>query len=339
MIPPATTRTSPFFSIIILNWNGERWLQQCLHSVIQQTFASYEIILADNSSTDTSLEVALGVTRNIRVASFSRNLGYTGANNLAARMATGTWLIFLNNDTRLSPDFLKLLHQSTIDNSGAHLLVPTIKDYEGATAGEFRFGLDILGYPVQMATGEPFWGHGCALTVRRDVFISLGGFDDDYFIFYEEADFCWRAQITGHTVVGVPEAVVHHFGGGTVGDGSVSNGRIVTSANRRYLSERNRLSTLLKNYNTRMLVGALVIYSVMTTAATLVLAATGQWTLVNAYLRALQWHVRHFQQTRRKRRFVQCLRTRDDLYVVKRMYLGLRELELLAHYGLPRTSG
>lgn len=334
-----STGTTPVFSIIILNWNGAKWLAPCLKSVLEQTFGNYEIILADNGSTDKSVRVALDVTRTVRLATFSRNLGYTGANNLAAKMARGTWLIFLNNDTRLSPDFLELLHESASRNPSAHLLVPTIKDYEGGTAGEFRFGLDILGYPVQLASGEPFWGHGCALTVRRDVFISLGGFDDDYFIFYEEADFCWRAQVTGHNVVGAPEAIVHHFGGGTVGDGSVSNGRIVTSANRRYLSERNRLSTLLKNYNTRMLVGSLAIYAVMTTAATLALAATGQWTLVDAYLRALQWHVRHFQQTRRKRRFVQCLRTRDDLYVVKRMYLGLRELELLAHYGLPRTSG
>jgi GT2 family glycosyltransferase len=307
--------------------------------VLQQTFASYEIILADNGSTDTSLEVALGVTRNIRVASFSRNLGYTGANNLAAKMARGAWLIFLNNDTKLAPDFLETLNRAALRRPDAHILVPTVASYDASHDGEiFRFGLDILGYPVQLATGEPFWGHGCALTVRRDAFISLGGFDDDYFIFYEEADFCWRAQITGHNVVGVPEAVVHHFGGGTVGNVTISNGRIATSANRRYLSERNRLSTLLKNYNTRMLVGTLVIYAMMTTAATLVLAATGQWTLVNAYVRALQWHLRHIQTTRRKRRFVQCLRTRDDLYVVKRMYRGLRELELFAHYGLPRTS-
>ena len=334
-----STGTTPMFSIIILNWNGAKWLAPCLKSIQAQTYPSYEVLLADNGSTDESIELAIASHRPIMLATFSHNLGYTGANNLASKMARGTWLIFLNNDTKLAPDFLEQLVDTLIYQPGAHILVPTVSDYDGATKGEYHFTLDILGYPTQLTTRDPFWGHGCALTVRGDVFTSLGGFDNDYFIFYEEMDFCWRAQITGHTIVGAPKAVVRHFGGGTVGDGSIVNGRIVTSANRRYLSERNRLSTLLKNYNTRMLVGALAIYAVMTTAATLALAATGHWTLVDAYLRALQWHVRHFQQTRRKRRFVQCLRTRDDLYVVKRMYLGLRELELLAHYGLPRTSG
>lgn len=331
--------TTPMFSIVILNWNGAKWLAPCLKSVLEQTFGNYEIILADNGSTDNSVRVALDVTRTVRLATFSRNLGYTGANNLAAKMARGTWLIFLNNDTKLAPDFLELLARSAARRPDAHLLVPTIADYDGSRDGEYRFGLDILGYPVQLASGEPFWGHGCALTVRRDVFASLGGFDDDYFFFYEEADFCWRAQVTGHNVVGAPDAIVHHFGGGTVGDGSVADGRIVTSANRRYLSERNRLSTLLKNYNTRMLVGALTMYAVMTSAAVIAFAITRQWALVDAYVRAVHWHVRNIKRTRRKRRFVQCLRVRDDLYVVRRMYRGMRELEMLYRYGLPRTHG
>lgn len=95
------------FSIIILNWNGAKWLAPCLKSILEQTFGNYEIILADNGSTDKSVCVALDVTRTVRLATFSRNLGYTGANNLASKMARGNWLIFLNNDTKLEPDFLQ----------------------------------------------------------------------------------------------------------------------------------------------------------------------------------------------------------------------------------------
>jgi GT2 family glycosyltransferase len=219
----------------------------------------------------------------------------------------------------------------------AHVLLPAISDYEGETTAEYHFSLDILGYPTQTATGDPFWGHGCALTVRRDVFTSLGGSDDDYFIFYEETDFCWRAQITAHVIFGVREAVVLHFAGGTVGDGSVVNGRIVTSANRRCLSERNGLSDLLKNYNIKMLIESLAIYTVKTMTAILALAVTRQWSLVKAYVRPMIWHIRNIQRTRRKRKLVQCLRTRDDLFVVRRMYRSLRELELVAAYGIPRT--
>ena len=331
------SQSTPMFSIIVLNWNGAKWLGPCLKSIQAQTFSSYEVLLADNGSTDESVQTAVAIHRPIMLATFSRNLGYTGANNLSSKMARGTWLIFLNNDTKLAPDFLQQLVDTIARQPGAHILVPTITDYDGATTAEYHFALDILGYPTQTATGDPFWGHGCALTVRRDVFTSLGGFDDDYFIFYEETDFCWRAQITGHAIVGAPNAVVRHFGGGTVGDGSVVNGRILTSANRRYLSERNRLSTLLKNYNTRMLMGSLAIYTVMTMTAILALAVTRQWSLVDAYRRAITWHIHTIGRTRRKRRFVQSLRTRDDLYVVRRMYPGLRELELVARYGIPRS--
>ena len=329
--------TTPMFSIIILNWNGAKWLAPCLKSIQAQTYSSYEVLLADNGSTDESIEAAVAIHRPIVLATFSRNLGYTGANNLASKMARGKWLIFLNNDTKLATDFLEQLVEALTRRPGAHILVPTIADYEGITTGEYHFTLDILGYPTQLAMGEPFWGHGCALTVRRDVFTSLGGFDYDYFIFFEETDFCWRAQISGHDVVGVPDAVVRHFGGGTVGDGSVVNGRIVTSENRRYLSERNRLSNLLKNYDIKMLIIVLVIYAIMTTCAIIALATVRQWGLVDAYIRALVWHSRNFQHTRRKRRFVQSMRTRDDFFVIHRMYRGLRELELLASYGLPRS--
>lgn len=324
------------FSIIILNWNGAKWLAPCLKSIQAQTYPSYEVLLADNGSTDESIELAIAIHRPIMLATFAHNLGYTGANNLASKMARGTWLIFLNNDTKLAPDFLEQLVDTLIYQPGAHILVPTVSDYDGATKGEYHFTLDILGYPTQLTTRDPFWGHGCALTVRGDVFTSLGGFDNDYFIFYEEMDFCWRAQITGHAIVGAPRAVVRHFGGGTVGDGSIVNGRIVTSANRRYLSERNRLSNLLKNYNTKMLMGSLVIYIAMTMTAILTLAFTRQWSLVDAYFRAITWHIRNIRRTRHKRQLVQSLRTRDDLFVVRRMYRGLRELELVAAYGIPR---
>jgi GT2 family glycosyltransferase len=138
------------------------------------------------------------------LATFSKNLGYTGANNLASQFARGKWLIFLNNDTHLHPDFLAHLAHAVVNRPRAHILVPTIKNYDGTTPGEHHFVLDILGYPTQRIASDPFWGHRCALTVRRDVFASLGGFDNDYFIFFEESDFCWRAQIAGHDVVGVP---------------------------------------------------------------------------------------------------------------------------------------
>lgn len=325
------------FSIIILNWNGAKWLAPCLKSIQAQSFSSYEVLLADNGSTDESIETAVTVHGQLMLATFSRNLGYTGANNLASKMARGNWLIFLNNDTKLEPDFLQQLVHALVHRPGAHVLVPAISDYEGETTPEYHFSLDILGYPTQTATGDPFWGHGCALTVRRDVFTSLGGFDDDYFIFYEETDFCWRAQITGHEIVGVADAVVRHFGGGTVGDGSVVNGRIVTSANRRYLSERNRLSNLLKNYGNTMLMVSLTIYALMTCCAIVALASVRQWALVRAYLQAFVWHIRNWRNTFQKRRFVQSLRVRNDLFVLRRMHLRLRELELLVTFGLPTS--
>ena len=329
------------FSIIVLNWNGAKWLAPCLKSIQAQTFSSYEVLLADNGSTDESIETAVVIHRPIMLATFSRNLGYTGANNLASKMARGTWLIFLNNDTKLAPDFLEQLVDALVRRPGAHILVPTISDYDGETKGEYHFTLDILGYPTQALTGDPFWGHGCSLTVRHDIFTSLGGFDNDYFIFFEETDFCWRAQITGHDIVGVPSAVVRHFGGGTVGDGSVVNGRSVTSANRRYLSERNRLSNLLKNYGNTTLMVSLIIYLLMTGCAIVALASVRQWALVRAYLKAFVWHIRNWRNTWRKRQFVQSLRVRDDLFVLRRMHHGLRELELLVAFGLPtsRSSG
>lgn len=325
----------PVFSIIVLNWNGDKWLSSCFRSIQLQTYLSYEVILADNNSIDRSIYTALSHSLPIQIAAFSKNIGYTGANNLASHIARGTWLIFLNNDTQLAPDFLEQLARVATNKQSAHIMVPTIKDYEGSTPGEYHFALDILGYPSQRVARDPFWGHGCALTVRRDVFVSLGGFDDDYFIFFEESDFCWRAQITGHDIVGAPDAVVQHFGGGTVGDGTIVAGRIVTSAQRRYLSERNRLSNLLKNYGAFMLCIVIPLYFFMIFFAVILLSFSRQWPLVRAYVQAIEWHIKNIRRTLRKRAQVQRLRIRNDLFFLSSMYLGLREFELLLQFGIP----
>ena len=329
----------PFFSIVLLNFNGYQWIPPCISSILAQTFTSFEIILVDNGSdiSDSSIHDAINLCKSINCATFTRNMGFAGANNFGSLFAQGTWIIFLSNDTKLDTDFLHNVHETIQSIPGSHVIVPTVTNYQNTDLGEYYFTLDILGYPTSRHGYTPFWGHGCAFTVRRDVFTSLGGFDSDYEFFFEETDFCWRAQITGHNIVGSPRARVQHFGGGTLGDGSVTNGRIVTSPRRRYLGERNRLSNLLKNYGTPALSIILVLYAFLVCCAMVALAFSRRWALLQAYVQALIWHRDHLHRTLRKRRFVQSLRSRSDFYVLKRMRFTVSELELFMRFGLPSS--
>lgn len=328
--------TTPLVSIVILNYNGLRWLGPCLTTVIAQTYQPIETIVVDNASTDASCEFIRANFPGVRLLRLPQNEGYAGANNQAARVAQGEFLFFLNNDTKLAPNAVAELVTTLLRDPHAAIAAPRITDYEGTARGACGMGLDIFGYPYSPAPGEPyFYADGAAFLMRRDVFEALGGFDEDYFIFHEEVDLSWRTWLTGYTVLSVPTALVYHYSGGSVPGGYVRS-TFVTTPWRRYLGERNRLTTLLKNYGLRTLIWILPCYMTMTAAAMLLLAVTGRWQLALSYPRAYWWNLTHLRRTLYKRSSIQQSRKVSDKEIMSRMLKKSAEFTLLRSYGLPK---
>jgi len=246
----------PMVSVIILNYNGMKFIEQCLSSIFLTNYPSLEVILVDNASKDGSRELALslfGGRRGFRLISSSLNLGIPGGYNLGARNSIGVYLIFLNNDTAVESDWVIELIRSISKDRGigaaqSKVLAlgnPDLLD----CAGGF---LDPLVIPWERGAGKVdsgqydmsddiFYAKGTAIMVRRDVFFRVGGFDDTYVSYFEETDLSWRIWLNGLRVVFVPTSIIYHAGGGTM--------RSVPRPDVYFRYRRNQLLTLLKNYN------------------------------------------------------------------------------------------
>lgn len=231
-------------AILILNLNGERFLEDCYDSILGQTNKDFDTYLIDNNSSDKSLEVTKSYEW-VDTIQTGENKGYTGAYNYAVkelltRHRNYKHYLILNNDTTISPNFIETVLGVFSRYKNAGIVIPAVVDKD--------YKLDSLGGVYLMLTGttlgnlngqhyqrsnkvfECFWASGCALTIKSKIFIESGCYKD-YFMYYEDVELSWRVNNLGYKVVATAEAYVIHIGGGTK----------MPSARQMYLSERNRL--------------------------------------------------------------------------------------------------
>ena len=197
-------------SVIVLNYNGRQWLDGCLNALALQNGApSFEIIVADNGSTDGSIVWLAKHHPHVRVLRNGTNLGFAAGNNAGAAQATGDWLVFLNNDTVPEPDWLAELCRPLAEHSDLTMATsrvvfiddPRVVDSAGdgylRAGGAYKRGhrADVSGF---LESCEVFGACGAAFIVRRDAFHAVGGFDERFFMVYEDVDLSYRLRLAGH---------------------------------------------------------------------------------------------------------------------------------------------
>jgi GT2 family glycosyltransferase len=248
----------PILSIIIVYFNSARYLPRCLESLALQTYLDFEIIIVNNGSNDDGMA---GLEKkypnlNLKVEHLPANLGFTVANNIGARLAQGKWLVLLNTDAFPESDWLEKLLQAAQRN-------PEYASFASrqlqANAPEFLDGAGdayhISGWAWRISFGYPAKRYGlkemetfspCAAAAMylRDAFLDVGGFDEDFFSYYEDVDLGFRLRLKGYRSLYVPEAVVHHVGSVTFGERS----DFVY-----YYLQRNLIWTFVKNMPSAML--------------------------------------------------------------------------------------
>jgi GT2 family glycosyltransferase len=230
-------------SVVILNWNTAALLEQCLETLVgTQSAIDYEIVVVDNNSTDNSREMVAAQFPTVRLIANTENLGFGAGNNVAVPQTTGRWILFLNSDTTVLPDALTRLVQfgdndETIGIIGAKLLNPdgslqySCRQYPNLGTGFFRntplgrlfpnnkFASDYLMKSFDHLTPRDVdWVSGAALCIRRTLVQQIGAFDDDFFMYCEDVDLCWRANHAPlpndpsrtWRVVYFPDAVIYH---------------------------------------------------------------------------------------------------------------------------------
>ena len=227
------TTERPLVSIIIVNFNGKRFLKDCISSVLGSTYPNFEVILVDNASTDKSLDFVNSVfakNKYLRIIRNRKNLGFGPANNVGLEQAKGDYVVFLNNDTSVEPDWLTILVDVMESDGTIGLASSLFLNMDGKTvqtAGILKSDYLMPGYWIQMNKDyfnvkfpkvfEISSAMGAAMIAKRKFLKHIGGFDPKYFYYYDDDYLSFRTWLAGKRVVTVSGSKVRHFLGGTSG--------------------------------------------------------------------------------------------------------------------------
>jgi GT2 family glycosyltransferase len=279
-------------SIIIVNLNGEEFISACLSAVIAEDALS-EIIVVDNGSSDSSVQMIRTSFPRAKIIQNDENRGFAAPANQGAALASGEYLLFLNNDARLTPGSLGHLVSGLRDEPDVAACEPTMRRNDGTldSAGSM---FTKTGFPYHVSEDElssarfgsyRFSLKGACLLIRAEVFHRAGGFDGSYFAYFEETDLCWRLLAMGYRLKHIDQALVIHDVGRTTT-------AVFSSAHIDFLSFRNRITTIRKDGSRLLKLRVLPVHIVCCIGFAAVFALTGKYKNAFAITRALVWHLR-----------------------------------------------
>jgi len=309
-------------SIILVNYNGKAFLKDCLESIKASDASQEEIIIIDNASSDGSCSYIKKEFPYVKLLQQDKNCGFALANNIAAEAALGEYLIFLNNDTVVTPNWLRpLLEMITSDPNigvvGSKLFFfhqPDLINSVGANIVFNGGGYDIGFMDVDSDKHNTPSPRGAicaaAMMVRKKEFLAFGGFDPIYFMYFEDIDLCWRYWLLGYKVLYIPKSIVYHRFGGVAGSDKHTPIRI-------FYGTRNSIFNIIKNFELANMPLGLAFNIIYHTGKLLLflvcLRPKRAWTILMAY-----WSlVKHIKEIIKKRRNVQRMRKVSDEYLFK----------------------
>lgn len=254
----------PLVAVVILNWNGKKYLQQFLPALLSSTYPNKKIVVADNASTDDSVNFLCANFPSVEIICNTTNEGFAKGYNTALKKVKADYYVLLNSDVEVTSGWIEPVIRLMEADKTIGACQPKIRAYHQRThfeyAGACGGWLDEFGYPfsrgrifdsieedkAQYDTTAPcFWASGAALFIRSTLYHQLGGLDEYFFAHQEEIDLCWRIQLAGYKVYVEPSSVVYHVGGGTLPKGD--NLKV-------FLNFRNNLIMLAKNVSFAQLI-------------------------------------------------------------------------------------
>lgn len=312
-------------SIIIVNWNGKKWLKNCLDSISKQSYKTIETIVVDNNSSDGSVEYLKQNYLEVKLICNTSNLGFAPANNIGLKQAKGDYIFFLNNDTiiesNLVEELLSFLSKNPSVASVQPKLVlmdkPTTLDVCGSYWTDstllYHYGmLDTSDLPEYNKSMPFFSNKGAAMMVRKEVLDKLGAFDDDFWCYYEETDLCHRIWLCGYECWYHPKVTCFHALG-------ASSNRFMNSYIQ-YHNFKNKLMSFLKNFELKNLLFIMPIHLLLMIGLSFYWLLTGKIGHFLSIYRAIFWNIKNIKMTLIKRSIIQNIRTNKDSVIRKVTY-------------------
>lgn len=300
-------------AIVILNWNGREFLERFLPGVVRHSSSpGVKIIVADNGSSDDSVEFIRNKFKKVEIIELDKNYGFAGGYNKAFEKINSEYYILLNSDVEVSENWIEPIIKKMDNDPVVAAAMPKILSYHERSQFEYAGAaggfIDKWGYPFCRGrilnniepdnnqynnSIEIFWASGACLFIRSKIFHDAGGFDDDFFAHMEEIDLCWRIKNLGYKIYCYPCSQVYHIGGGTLPNETPS---------KLFLNFRNSLWLLLKNLPAKKLYPVLLIRRILDGLAAMKFYLTLDWRKGNAVFKAHLSYYKHFRKMKQKRK-------------------------------------
>ncbi|CAM1349505.1 glycosyltransferase family 2 protein [Tenacibaculum crassostreae] len=299
-------------AIVILNWNGKQLLEQFLPSVVNFSSQEAEVYVADNASTDDSIEFVREHFPTVKIVQNLENGGYAKGYNDALQHIEADIYCLVNSDIEVTQNWLVPIIDTFKREPNTAIIQPKILDFKDKTKFEYAGAaggfIDAFGYPycrgrlfndLETDNGqynditEIFWASGACFFIRSEVFHQLNGFDEDFFAHQEEIDLCWRAKNSGHTIKYVGDSTVYHVGGATLD---------TLNPRKTFLNFRNSLLNLTKNLPASKLLPIIFSRLVLDGLAGIKFLLEGKPTHLLAILKAHFSFYAHFLKFIKKRK-------------------------------------
>ncbi|MDQ3048867.1 MAG: glycosyltransferase family 2 protein [Bacteroidota bacterium] len=315
-------------AIVILNWNGRGFLEKFLPSVISCNSSFASVIIADNASTDDSIDFLKNKYPQLPIIINSTNGGFAKGYNDALKQVQADYYVLLNSDVEVTPGWLDPVIALMDSDPTVAACQPKIKAYHNKEMFEYAGAaggfIDKFGFPfcrgrilehIEKDLGqydderEIFWATGACLFVRAELYHTVNGFDEDFFAHMEEIDLCWRLKNLGYKIMYTSRSTVYHVGGGTLNK---------TSPKKTYLNFRNNLMLITKNHPGKFFSAKLLIRMLLDGVAGAKFIFSGQFSHFVAVLKAHGSFYNAFSETLKKRRK---LKTGIKEYTTSAVYL------------------
>lgn len=306
-------------SVIIVNYNGKKWLKNCLNSLYSQTYKDFEIIFVDNASTDNSVAFVKKNYPEVKVVVNKKNYGFAKGNNIGYKHSKGDYIVLLNNDTYVNKnylaDFIKVFnkyHKCGIAQSKI-VLMDNPKKLD--SAGSFWTNTTFLyhqGYaqdaslPKYNKPYKVFSVKGASMIIKREVIEKVGLFDEDFWCYYEETDFCHRAWLAGFESWYYPKPICYHKMGST---SSKFKSEII-----QYHNIKNKMASFYKNFGFLSFLKYFFLINFYSLLISFYFLLKLNKAYLVANLKAMGWFYKNLNNLRQKRKKVDCILDKRPSY-------------------------
>ena len=290
---------APLVSIVTVNFNQWEETFELLRSLERITYANWEVIVVDNGSETKAPDEMEGRFPSVRFLYTKKNLGFAGGNNFALADCAGDYVLFLNNDVEVEPDFLEPLVDAFSFFPKLGAASPRIHFFHRPGVLQYAGSTEMSPYTIRNSTfgnGQKDQGqymdsrltayiHGAAMIVSRAVIEDVGMMYEDYFLYYEEYDWCERMKKKGFQAAYIGNSLIHH-------KESVSTGK--KSPLKIFYLTRNRLLFARRNFSWDQRVTSMLFFAFVSIPKNVFyLGLRGEWTLMKAFLKGVWWNLTH----------------------------------------------